>query len=298
MNNKFKSCARHKLRDKKMKIAHIGLKSLFFAVGFIIFYGCGISESEHNKVKSERDSLALVITGLETEIDELKNGEDRIIGLIESSRDANKFIDAKKYIELLLSKHPESQKRQYYSNLLPSIESKVKEELVVIEKQKKDSIRLANIGNLGIWEVNYFVDDFGEPTKEGYITTKNPIYGTFSNTATQNSDLRVHFIIASKQNVAIKLFEYNSNNPVKGYRDRYRVLVQDSSGERNTLSASNYNSDRLSFGRNDSEKMFNILSNGGQIKFKIIEDDRPTTEYNFTISNADWFENAYIKLSN
>ena len=281
-----------------MRITHIGLKGLFFIIALILFCGCGVSETEHNKVKSERDSLALVVAELETELDELKHGEERIIGLIENSRNANKFIDAKKYINQLLDKHPESQKRQHYSNLLPSIENKIKEELAVIEKQKKDSIRLANIGNLGIWEVQYFVDDFGERTKEGYITTKNPIYGTFSNTATQNSDLRVHFIIAGKQNVAIELFEYNSNNPVKGYRDTYRVLVQDSNGERHTLSASNNNWDRLSFGKNDSGKMFNILSKGGEIKFKIVDAERPTTEYSFTVSNADWFENAYIKLTN
>lgn len=270
-----------------------------------ILFGCGISESEHNKVKSQRDSLNLVINTLEKEIDELKNGETRIVGLIESSYDAENFIDAKNYIELLLSKHPESQKRQYYSNLLPSIEKKVEEQLAIIEKQKRDSIRLANINNLGIWEVQYFVDEFGERTKQGYITTKNPIYGTFSNTATENSDLRVHFIIAGKKSVAIKLFEYNGNNPVKGYKDTYRVLVQDGEGERHTLTASNYDSDRLSFSsyafdkkKTDAEKMFDILIKGGEIKFKIVDSDRSTTEYNFVVSNADWFENAYTKLMN
>jgi hypothetical protein len=282
------------------------MKNVIYVLLLILlttFSGCGIPESEHNKVKSERDSLTLVVAELEKEIDELKNGETRIIGLIENSYDANKFIDAKNHIELLFSKHPESQKRQHYSNLLPTIEEKAKEELAVIEKQKKDSIRLANINNLGIWKIQYFVDDFGEPTKEGYITTENPIYGTFSNSATQNSDLRVHFIIAGEKSVAIKLFEYNSNNPVKGYKDSYRVLVQDSNGERHTLSASNWDSDRLSFSsyaykdKSDAEKMFDILLKGGEIKFKIVDSDRSTTEYNFIVSNADWFENAYIKLT-
>lgn len=278
--------------------------NLLLLLLLITFYSCGISESEYNKVKSERDSLTLVVAGLEKEIDELKNGETRIIGLIESSCDANKFIDAKNYIELLFSKHPETQKRQYYSNLLPTIEAKAKEQLAVIEKQKQDSIRLANVNNLGIWEVRYFVDDFGERTKEGYITTKKSIYGTFSNTATQNSDLRVDFIIASEKSVAVQLYEYNGNNPVKGYKDTYRVLVQDGSGERHTLSASNWDSDRLSFsrtsygkGKSDAEKMFDILLKGGNIKFKIVDSDRSSTEYNFAISDADWFENAYIKLT-
>ena len=271
---------------------------VFFSLLLPTFYGCGVSESEHNKVKTERDSLTIVVNELEKEIDELKNGETRIIGLIESLCDANKFIDAKNYIELLLSKHPESQKRQHYFSLLPTIEEKAKEQLAIIEKQKKDSIRLANIDNLGIWEIEYFVDEFGEPTKEGFITTKNPIYGTFSNSATQNSDLRVHFIIDKEKSVAIKLFEYNGSNPVKGYKDSYKVLVQDSKGERHTLDASNYDSDRLSFYSLDARKMFDILLQGGTIKFRIEDSKRSTTNYNFTIKNADWFENAHLKLTN
>lgn len=291
-----------------MKIVYFSLKSLFLVVGLIIFFSCGVSESEHNKVKSERDSLSVIVAELESEKDELKNGEERIIGLIESSCDANKFIEARRYIDLLLSNHPESQKRKHYSNLLPKIEEKANEELAIIESDKNDSIRLANINNLGIWEIGYFVDSFGEPTNDKYIKTKRPIYGTFSNSATQNSDLGVRFIISGKNSIYIKLYEYNRSNPVKGYRDKYRVLVKDCDGEKYNLSASSYDSDRLSFDvhaydsdynkSNDAERIFDILLKGGEIKFKIIDTDRSTTNYNFMIHNADWFENAYIKLTN
>jgi hypothetical protein len=36
---------------------------------------------------------------------------------------------------------------------------------------------------------------------------------------------------------------------------------------------------------------------GGTVKFKIVEIDTPTTEYEFTISKADWYKNAYRKLT-
>ena len=35
---------------------------------------------------------------------------------------------------------------------------------------------------------------------------------------------------------------------------------------------------------------------GGSLKFRITEDDTPTTQYNFNIKKADWYENAYRKL--
>lgn len=76
---------------------------------------------------------------------------------------------------------------------------------------------MANLNNTGIWNIAYYVDDFGEPTKKGYIRNPSYIRGTFSNTATQNSDLNVRFLIDSATDVSIMLYEYAGNNPVKAY---------------------------------------------------------------------------------
>ena len=251
-------------------------------------YSCGVSESEHNKVKSERDYLALVVTELEKELYESKNKETIIIDLIESSLQTNNFTDAKNHIESLLSKYPESPKKQHYSNLLPEIDKKI-----------KDSIRLADIKNLGIWEVRYFVDEFGDPTENGYITNSKPISGTFSNWISYNSDLYVDFIIESEKYVAIQLFEGSMRSGPERSNSTYQVRVQDCNKEWHTLAASIYDSDRLSFNKSDSEKMFDILLKGGEIKFSMIGKRAfdNETKYNFRISNADWLENAYLKLT-
>ena len=55
-------------------------------------------------------------------------------------------------------------------------------------------------------------------------------------------------------------------------------------------------SERLSFDKIASRKVHNALLNGGSIKFRITENDTPTTQYQFTIQKADWYENAYTKL--
>ena len=53
----------------------------------------------------------------------------------------------------------------------------------------------------GIWKVNYYVDDFGDPTDSGYISNLNissisdMTAGTFSNSATTNAKLYIAFII-------------------------------------------------------------------------------------------------------
>jgi hypothetical protein len=286
------------------------MKKLLMSSALVLsLLGCGVEKSEYNKVVAERDSLLSCLNTLEKEIDDLKNGEQRIIGLIENSLENENYINAEQNINILYSKHPESLKNSYYKKVLSSISSKLEKQKQAIEKHIQDSIKLANINNLGIWSINYFVDDFGQPTKDGYITTENPIYGKFSNTATENSRLRVRFIIANKKSVAIKLFEYDGNNPVKGYRDTYNVLVQDKDGNQYKLWANNFDSDRITFSdmtyyrdsnhsenMSYSEKMHNILLSGGNIKIKIIDSERNSTQYNFEIENADWYENAYIKL--
>lgn len=148
-----------------------------------------------------------------------------------------------------------------------------------------------------MWRVGYYVDDFGEPTKQGYIRNTSLIRGVFSNTATQDSELDVKFLISNSYNISIQLYEYAGNNPVKAYSyESYRVLIQDTDGKRYDLRATNYESDRLSFDKTNSRKVHSILMKGGTIKFKIIESDTPTTEYEFTIQKADWYENAYRKL--
>lgn len=166
----------------------------------------------------------------------------------------------------------------------------------VKDEEEKERIRLANINNTGMWRVGHYVDEFGEPTKLGYINNSSHIEGVFSNTATQDSNLNVNFLITSPSKISIQLYEYAKNNPVKAYSSKnYSVLIMDKDGGRLKLRAVNY-SDRLTLGTSHSRQLNKALLKGGNIKFKIYEVNTPTTEYEFTIKNADWYENALKKL--
>ena len=150
--------------------------------------------------------------------------------------------------------------------------------------------------DIGIWTIRNYVDSFGELTEDSYITTSKVIKGLFSNSATQNSDLDVCFLITNSTNIDIELFEYAGNNPVKAYSpDKYKVLIQDELGKRLQLEATNY-SDRLSFGKNASLLVHNTLMKAkGTIKFIIIEHETPINVYKFNV--APWgYKNAYREL--
>lgn len=282
----------------KPKTYTMKLNTIIYSIFLMaILSSCGVPQEDFDKLQNEKKELLKENERLLTELDECKYGAEKIIAKVEKAYAEKKYSIARQNINMLYEKHPESPKNSEFKSLLKKIE---KEELVEKkrkEAEEKERIRLANINNTGMWSVRYYVDEFGESTKQGYITNSSSIKGTFSNTATQDSRLNVDFLISGSYKISIQLYEYAGNNPVKAYSsESYRVLIQDKDGNRLKLRATNY-SDRLSFDKSTSRKVHNILMKGGTIKFKIVEIDTPTTEYEFTISKADWYENAYRKLN-
>lgn len=268
------------------------MKSLRVTIGLLVLLivtSCGVPQSEYDKLQSENESLI-------AELDECQNGADKIIARVKKAYDEKDYSEAKENINKLYERHPESPMNEEFKNLLAVIEKEEIKEQKRKEAARKERIRLENLNNTGMWSVLYYVDEFGEPTQNGYIRNTSYIGGTFSNTATQNSDLNVRFLISNASDISIQLYEYGGNNPVKAYSsERYRILIQDKDGKRYTLGATNY-SDRLSFDNEASRQVHSILMKGGTIKFRIYESDTPTTEYDFTIPKADWYENAFKKL--
>jgi len=267
------------------------IKNTFYGVIIMaIASSCGVPQADYDKIETENEQL-------KAQLEECENGAEKLVAKVEKAYTEKNYSLAKENIKMLYEKHPESPKNSDFKILLKTIDKEELAERKRKEAEEKERIRLDNLNNTGMWTVRYYVDDFGEQTKEGYISNTLLIRGMFSNSATQDSKLDVRFLISNSSNISIKLFEYAGNNPVKAYSyESYRVLVQDSDGNRLKLKAINYKSDRLSFDKTDSRKVHNVLMKGGTIKFKIIESDTPTTEYEFSIQKADWYENAYRKL--
>ncbi|MCB0509056.1 MAG: hypothetical protein KDD21_12235 [Bacteroidetes bacterium] len=251
-------------------------------------------EDRYHSLTEENIKLTEEVSKLKTQIDELENGEERLVNLAKNSYNEGKYSLTNKYIKQLKEKHPESKEISYFNRLQPTLNKKIKQELAKREKAIQDSIKLANINNLGIWELGYYVDDFGEPTKEAYISTD--LYGTFSNSATTNSNLKVRFLI-DKKSIRIQLYEYAGNHPIKGEGFIY-FKIRDKNDKEHEIKA--YNSD---YGNTTVEQEYfytlkKILLTGGRIKFMAEADKYGSPSiYKFTIENADWLENAITKMN-
>ena len=275
---RYKQVMAHNTREPFTNKIGIIMKKLIYGLVITSIVASCVSQSDYDKVVAENEKL-------KTELEYCMHDAEKLIANVE-----------KAYSEKDYEKHPESPKNNEFKILLKKIEKEELAEKKRKEAEEKERIRLENLNNTGMWSVRYYVDEFGEKTNQGYITNTLSIKGTFSNTATQDSRLNVDFLITNSYKISFQLYEYAGNNPVKAYSsESYRVLIQDKDGNRYKFTATNY-SDRLQFDKTTSRKVHNILMKGGSIKFKVVEIDTPTTEYEFTIPKADWYENAYRKL--
>ena len=96
----------------QIKYILVVVVSVFFLVG------CGVSQEDYNKLDSKYQKLVTENNELIKELDELKNGEARIIGKIEKANNERKYAEAIEYINNLYEKFPESSKTKEYQKLL------------------------------------------------------------------------------------------------------------------------------------------------------------------------------------
>lgn len=153
----------------------------------------------------------------------------------------------------------------------------------------------------GIWSIKYFVDEFGDPTDEGYIAHDLYIKGFFSNSATTNSNLNVYFLISGAGDVAVQLFEYAGRSPVKAFTtDNYSIIVKDSKGVKHSMAGKMYEGgNRIffdpSFKKKHISKMHNIFLDGGEVSVVISKSEYGLSSYKFKV-NADGYKNAFEQL--
>lgn len=184
----------------------------------------------------------------------------------------------------------------------------IKQNALDVQNFKADSTRIADslmnvilttqTPSAEIWEVNNYVDEFGEPTKQKYITNSDIILGLFSNSATENSELHVKFLIDGLNSITIQLFEYGGTNPVKNSLEQgYKIKVRSGSNDIVVLRANNY-SDRLSLNKSDSKILSDLLLKGGKLQFSIIEiSEYTSSSYKFEIEDAKGYGEAIKKLT-
>lgn len=150
-------------------------------------------------------------------------------------------------------------------------------------------------GNL--LEVRRYVDEFGDPTEEPYITQGRDQGGKFSNSATTNSRMTWR-ILVDADSVSFMIDEYGSHR-VKGsvgFPDRYTVSVKNPDGEVYRFSGSN-SSDRIKLASDDTKLMLGLMATCDDLKISIVEVTRySSSSYNLGTLDCTGFADLYESL--
>ena len=148
----------------------------------------------------------------------------------------------------------------------------------------------ANSEKYGNWSLNYYVDEFGDKTDKKYIII-NDIDGSFSNSATQGSLLKVRMLIDSRyiDEPYFQLYEYGGNNPLKGYYSdghSYTCSIKNSQGVKSSIYL--FLADDMNFLDIQTNKklkliFFEWIEKEERVKFSCFNDERNIEKYLFRL---------------
>ena len=142
------------------------------------------------------------------------------------------------------------------------------------------------------WKIGTYVDKFDRPTDRKYVTTENYIDGTFSNSATTDSELKV-ILLMDLDDISFRLYEYGDRQVDNFYsKDKYYSLsILDSKDIEHEVSCYFYSKGTDLIVR-DKDEFCRALEYGGKTIFYLKENDG-TSKYKFTVNFEDGFEKTY-----
>jgi len=147
--------------------------------------------------------------------------------------------------------------------------------------------------SFGIFSIGYYVDEFNQPTKDGYVVNNSYITGSFSNSATTDSLLNVQ-VLADKDDIAFFLYEYGRNtvkNSSSRYVEEYKITMKLADGTKHNMTGTIYcGDDRLFVDSIYESTVLNALKSGEQVSFYIEKADRTVVTYLFTVNTSNFAE--------
>lgn len=169
-----------------------------------------------------------------------------------------------------------------------------------VENSRVENSAPSDKKNKGIWMKQHFVDEFDLPTDSAYVRLHEDIWGTFSNSAVDDRELRVSFLVTDDREIHVFLYEYGDNLVKNIFSDTmyYNTVILDSEKNKHNLQGRYpYHGDRLIFSGTGFDTITKALSLGGKVRFSIKAEDS-LDSYQFTIEDATGFDVAYEDMLN
>ena len=145
----------------------------------------------------------------------------------------------------------------------------------------------------GVWETAHYVDEFDQPMEDAWYLINNPYaVGTFSNSATTNSDLAVYMTYDYQGRIAFLLYEYGWSQAKNVWdTDTYRVVMRTQDGTDAEMQGYFYeNGDRLVLDDGYVDDVIAAMTSQGEVSCYLQSGSFETTSYLFTVDTAGFAE--------
>lgn len=145
----------------------------------------------------------------------------------------------------------------------------------------------------GIWTTGFYVDEFQQPVEgQWFIWNENPVWGTFSNSATTNSELAVRLAYDYHNWISFFLFEYGSSQVKNVWdTDTYSITMRTPDGVDHEMKGYLYESaDRIILDEAYTADVITALSGEGEVSFYLKSGRFETTSYLFSIEASNFAE--------
>lgn len=131
-----------------------------------------------------------------------------------------------------------------------------------------------------LWEHSYYVDDFGDQTKEGYsiMYVDN---GVFSNSATTNSDAYMQILKEDNGTYKLYVYEYRADSPANFSSRRITIRIKDSDNKEYKIKGKKFGKNIIGIDKKYTKLLEEVLSTNGTIKLYFSEGEYTTSTYRF-----------------
>jgi hypothetical protein len=157
------------------------------------------------------------------------------------------------------------------------------------------------------WALMYYIDDFKEPTEKWYIKNEESFWGTFDNSATENSELAVT-ILVDEDVLSIVLYEYGDRQVKNTFFDyqidydvKIRVPDHDDFETTGFMYASGDSGDRIFIESPGKDFIIDALQANNEIKFSIESKNSTYDKYFFSVPTGNFseiYESASVNAEN
>ena len=170
----------------------------------------------------------------------------------------------------------------------------------------------ATADEIGIWQLDYYVDDFNENTNNWYVSTNIGALITDADNHLISYALATVLIDANSVSIALRedfdLVHWDSGERIvntSSTQKDYRVSIKAGSGEKYTYWGSmEVGQDRIflavlkwdeSYAENKAiyNELYSTFVNGGEITFVITDEIDPNKQYHFTIDEENGFVDVF-----